>query len=248
MTNSPNFFEQDANEPKELLPLLAQTVPLIVSPLNANGFADYRWKGIDGVTTQVERKTWGELLANVEHVEEQLQRHLTKNPDVKLVFMLEGMVVQTELGATIIGGTNNNRIFTLGRRYNTRLSGIYSWLFEISNYLTVIQTSGLRESAIALSSMYSHDQKDTHTTFKRHIKQIAYTPNPMVTTLMGASQGLGDKRATNIIGLMGTPWNVWTAGYCEHMVFKDKYAATQLDGVGKGIIDNVLRSIGRPDT
>lgn len=249
MTNdSPiNLFEQDVNEPKELIPLLAQTVPITISPLNVQGFADYKWKMHNGKERQVERKTWGELLANVEHVEEQLQRHLTKNPDIELVFMLEGMVTQGELGTTVINSTSNGRFFVLGRRYTARLSGIYSWLFEVSNYLTVIQTHSLRESSIALASMYNHDQKETHSTFKRHIKQVAYTPNPMVTTLMGASTGLGDKRATALIDVAGTPWNIWSAGFCDHSVFKDKYEFTKVDGIGKGVLDNVYRAIGRPD-
>lgn len=243
-----NEFVQDVNEPHEMIPLLAQVVPINVKPLNVQGFADYKWTKHDGKERQVERKTWGELLSNVEHVEEQLQRHLTKNPNIELVFLLEGMVVQGELGTTTLTSTNNNRIYTLGHRYAARLSGIYSWLFEISNYLTVVQTTSLRESGIALTSMYTHDQKDVHTTLQRHIKQVASNPNPMVTTLMGASQGLGDKRASQLIEYAGTPWNIWSAGFCEHSVYKDKYDFTKLDGIGRGIMDNIYRQLGRPDS
>ena len=246
--NSNNIYEYDVNEPKEMIPWLSQSVPLTIQPLNVRGFADNKWRKFNGKERQVERKTWGELLGNLDRVEEQLNRHLTKNPDIELVFMLEGMVVQTELGATILTGTNNNRIFTLGHRYASRLSGIYSWLFEISNYLTVVQTSGLKESSVALASMYHHDQKELHSTFRRHIKQIAFNPNPMVTTLMGASPGLGDKRATQLVTAAGTPWSIWSAGFCEHMQYKNKYELTSLDGIGKGILDTVYRSIGRPDS
>ena len=242
------MFEIDVNEPKELIPLMSTVVPTTVQPLNVQGYADYRWTKYDGKQRQVERKTWGELLANVEHVEEQLQRHLTKNPDIELVFMLEGMAIQGELGTVTLNPTTNGRIYTLGRRYAARLNGIYSWLFEVSNFLTVIQTTGLRESSIALASMFTHDQKPSHSTFKRHIKQVAVSPNPMVTTLMGASQGLGDKRATQLISYAGTPWNIWSAGYCEHSLYKDKYEFTKLDGIGNGVLDNVYRTIGRPDS
>lgn len=238
----------DVNEPPEVIPLLAQAVPVNLLPLNVMGYADYKWDKHDGKTRQVERKTWGELLSNVEHVEEQLQRHLTKNPDTELVFMLEGLVVQSELGTTILSATNNNRIFSLGHRYTARLNGIYAWLFEISNYLTVIQTSSLRESSIALSAMFNHDQKESHGTFKRTIKQIAYTPNPMVTTLMGGSSGLGNTRAQSLIDYAGTPWAVWSAGACEHSIIKDKYEFTKINGIGKGVLDNLYQAIGRPDS
>lgn len=246
-TSLVNYFEYDVNEPKDQIAILAQSVPLIVAPLNVQGFADYRWKKYDGKFKQVERKTWGEVLGNLDHQEEQLQRHLTKNPDIELVFMLEGMVAQTEFGTNIIQSTSNGRIYSLGQRYNSRLSGIYAWLYEISNYLTVVQTHSIRESAVALTAMYNHDQKDNHSTFKRHIKQVASSPNPMVTTLMGASQGLGDKRANELIKYAGTPWNIWSAGFCEHVAYSDKNEFTKLDGIGQGVLTNVYRSIGRPD-
>lgn len=237
----------DVNEPTEILPWLAQVVTVDKQPLNVQGFADYKWTKYNGRERQVERKTWGELLSNVEHVEEQLQRHLTKNPDIELVFMLEGMVVQNQAGSTVLSATNNNRVYVLGRRYTARLNGIYAWLFEISNYLTVLQTSSLYESSIALAAMFNHDQKEQHSTFRRTIKQIAYTPDPRTVTLMGGSLGLGDKRAQSLIDYAGTPWAIWSAGYCEHMQYKDKYEFTKIDGIGKGILDNVYKTIGRPD-
>ena len=241
-----NLLIQDVNEPIEFIPLLSPVVPFTVNALNSQGYADYKWDKYNGRSRQVERKTWAELLTSVDKVEEQLHRHLTKNPDIELVFMLEGVVVQGELGAHILQPTNNNRLYSVGHRYNSRLSGIYSWLFEITNYLTVVQTTSIRESAVCLTSMYTHDQKSNHTTFRRHIKQVATGINPMVVTLMGASQGLGDKRATSLIEFAGTPWNIWSAGFHGEPVFEIS-DLTKIDGIGNTIINNVLRNIGRPD-
>lgn len=241
-------FLIDVNEPHEILPPLIQSIQdAQLYPLNSQGFGDYRWKKYNNSYRMVERKTWGEILANPDKVEEQLQRHLTKNPDIELVFMLEGMVSQTEIGAVVLKQTTNKGLYVPGHRYSTRLSRIYSFLFGLTDYCTVFQTSGLIESACLLVAMYNHDQKEEHGLLKRHIKQIEFNPDVRVTTLMGATPGLGDKRASSLVNVAGTPWNVWSAGYCEHSVLKDKYTLTGVEGIGKGILDNMYRSIGRPD-
>ena len=243
------MFKIDINEPVNILmPLMAPVINnLSIDSLNSQGMADYFWRRIDGTYKMVERKTWPELLSNPDKVEEQLQRHLDKYPEVELVFMLEGMVQQNEMGTHILQQTNSG-IFVKGHRYSARLKRIYSWLYEISNYCQVVQTTSLYESATALVAMYDHDQKDNHTTLKRHIKQVEFTSDPRITTLMGASSGLGNKRATQLINYGGTPYNVWTAGYCEHSAIKDKYAFTNIEGIGRGILDSMYRGIGRPDS
>ena len=241
-------FLIDTNEPHEILPPLVQTITHAqLFPLNVNGYADYRWTKVDGTMRQVERKTWGEILANPDKVEEQLQRHLTKNEDIDLVFMLEGMAIQTEMGVYGLKPTNNGRMFVPGHRYSTRLARVYSLLFALTDYCTVFQTSGLNESATLLVSMYNHDQKTDHHTLKRHIKQVDFNPDSRITTLMGATPGLGDKRATSLINAFGTPWNIWSAGFKQQPVIQDLSMLTQVDGIGNGIVTNIMRSIGRPD-
>ena len=242
-----NPFEIDVNEPIDMLPSIAYVLPQsTIIPLNSMGFADYRWTKWDGKVKHCERKTWGEILANPDKVEEQLQRHLEKNPDLELVFMLEGMATQGTIGSTVLQQTKSG-MWVPGHKYGTRLKRIYSILYGFSKYCEVIQTATHQESAAMLVAMYEHDQKEEHSLLQRHIKQNTFTTNPLITTLMGASPGLGDKRATSLIRAFNTPWNIWSAGWHGEPMLGNINDLTTVDGIGPAIVNNIMRSIGRPD-
>lgn len=243
-----NYLEMDSNEPLEMVQLLVPCGSLMpAQPLNANGFADYRWQKYDGTFKMVERKTWGEFLANPDKVEEQLLRHLTKQPQVELVFMLEGVVMQGSVSTHTLKPTKSGVWIKNKFSSGTRLSRVYSMLYRFSQFMQVVQTTSIIESGIMLTSMYNSDQKENHETFNRNIKLVTFAPDPRVATLMGASNGLGDRRATDIIAAVGTPWNFFSAGWCEHSVFKTWKELTKLPGIGETTIKNALKHIGRPD-
>ena len=242
------MLQVDVNEPiSDILPLLGQTgIPLEPTALNVQGYADYRWTKWDGTYKQVERKQWGEILANPDHIEEKLLRHLTKNPDHELVLLIEGMVQQTEVGTVIIKPSRQG-IFVKDHTYSTRMKRVYSLLYAASKYVEIMYTTTIRETATCLVAMYEYDQKETHETFNRHIKQASFVPDVRVTTLMGMSNGLGDKRATALIREFGTPWNIVSAGWRGDPVVPSIEGLTIVPGIGKGIVENLLRGIGRPD-
>lgn len=247
MITTMNELLVDSNEPIEIFTLIQPVIQSVqVTPLNSDGYADYRWNTCDGKIKQVERKTWGELLSNTDKVEEQLHRHLSKHPQVELVFLLEGLVEQSNNGSRLLHKQKNGFI-TKGRELRTRLSGVYAWLYQIGKYCEVIQTPSLVESATAICAMYKADQKNEHTTFSRHIKQLNFHPDPRVITLMGISPGLGDIRASNLINQFVSPWNIISAGWVGEPVVKNKYDLTVVNGIGKTLVDNVLRNFGRPD-
>ena len=240
-------FLIDTNEPPAMFVTLKQAInETRITPLNSDGYADYRWATATGKIKQVERKTWGELLAGTDKVEEQLHRHLSKHPQVELVFMLEGIVEQTPTGTRVLNKQKNGFV-TKGREYRSKLSGIYSWLYQVGKYCEVVQTHSLNESAIALLGMYTNDQKPQHSTFNRHIKQLNFHPDPRVITLMGVSPGVGEVRAQALINRYISPWNVLSAGFTGEVVVKDRYELTTVPGIGKVLVDNMLRNIGRPD-
>lgn len=237
----------DVNEPHEMFAMCKQVIPNVrIEPLNSDGYADYRWVTVTGKVKQVERKTWGELLANTDKVEEQMHRHLSKHPQAELVFMLEGLIQQSQKGTQVLHKQKSGYI-TKGMDYRNKLSGIYAWLYEVEKYCQVIQTPGLNESGVAICAMYNADLKSEHSTFRRHIKQLSFHSDPRVTTLMGISPGLGDVRATNLINKFITPWNVVSAGWHGEPVVKNKYDLTTVTGIGKTLVDSVLRNFGRPD-
>ena len=242
------MLQVDVNEPiSDIVPLLGQTgIPLDITPLNVNGYADYRWTKWDGKSKQVERKTWGEILTNPDHIEEQLLRHLTKNPDTELVFMVEGMAQQSAVGSVLIRPSRQG-IFVKDHTYSTRMKRVYSLLYAASKYVEIMYTTTIIESATCLVAMYEYDQKETHETFNRHIKQTSFTPDARVTTLMGMSSGLGDKRATALIREFGTPWAIISAGWHGEPQIPSIEGLTIVEGIGMGIVGNLLRGIGRPD-
>ena len=236
----------DSNEPPEMFALIQPVIQNVqIIPLNSDGYADYRWVTCDGKVKQIERKTWGELLQNLDACEEQMQRHLGKT-SIETVYLVEGIAESTSSGSRTLKKQRNGFI-TKEREYRSKLSGIYAWLYQVGKYCEVIQTPSLVESAVALCAMYQADQKSKHTTFNRHIKQLNFHPDPRVTTLMGVSPGLGNTRATALINQFISPWNVISAGWYGEPVVKNKYDLTVVNGIGKVLVDNVLRNFGRPD-
>lgn len=242
------YLEIDSNEPLEMVTQLSPVIPVLPrQTLNVDGWADYRWQGCDNIWRHCERKTWGEFLANPDRIEEQLHRHLTKQPNARLVFLLEGVPTQGQVGVHLVRPARSGVWVKEKRASMTRLSRVYSMLYQFSNYMQVVQTTSIVESGTMLAALFKADQKDNHETFKRHIKQVEFHADPRVTSLMGIASGLGDKRATDIIALTGTPWNFLSAGYCEHMAIRDWREVTKIKGIGETVVRNVLRAIGRPD-
>ena len=213
-------------------------IPFEVSSLNAQGYADYLWTDIDGKQVQVERKQWGEVIGDLESVENQLRNHLTSRPECKLLFLLEGMVIGTSTGTATVRSTNKNNIFVIGRETTIRLTQLYSWLYQISNFIAIYQTSTYYETCLALTSFYKGDQKTEHTTFTRHFKPINYHYDPRVVQLMGLLPGIGEVKAEALINKFITVWNVVSAMPKE---------LEQVDGIGKTLSVKILRQIGRTD-
>ena len=231
----------DVNEPvDQFAKYVNVSCPYETSNLNTNGFADYLWHGANESITHVERKQWGEVLANIDHVEDQLRRHLVKQQGSKLVFLIEGVVCASGDKSVVMRQYENNGklLFTSGHDYSIRVSQLYSWLHQIQNYIQVIQTASYLESTIALVAMYRGDQKKEHQTFTRAYKEVVYHYDPRVTSLMGLMPGIGEKKAENLINKFITVWNVLNATPKE---------LESVDGIGPVLAKKILRQIGRPD-
>lgn len=65
----------DHSEPEELISLLRQSTPVTVMPLNQTKRSDYYFGGEDGKTRQFNRVQAGELLANIDSMEDELRRY-----------------------------------------------------------------------------------------------------------------------------------------------------------------------------
>ena len=241
------MLKVDNNEPSDLQILLQQVVNIEVDNFNDQGWADYHWETTDGVKN-VERKTWGELLSNVDAVEEQLQRHLNNHKDAETVLLLEGTVLRDGDTVTTLRPTSRGQVWVRGHKFkNRRLGGLYSWLYGMSKYVEVMQTFDVTETATALQAMYNYDQKPEHETLQRPIKKTIYHPNPQVTQLMGVAEGMGAKRASALINEYTTVWNVLSAGFHSKPAISNWEDLTSVDGIGERGVQRMLRSVGRPD-
>jgi len=63
----------DNSEPAELIKLIQQAVPVVVSPLNQMHISDYFFGNYEGKRLQFSRKQAGELLGNIDEAEDQLR-------------------------------------------------------------------------------------------------------------------------------------------------------------------------------
>ena len=228
----------DIHEPAQAQSIISQAVPCTVEDLNTKGWADYRWQDYKGEYIHVERKTWGELLTDLNHVEDQLRRHINDKPDARLIFLLEGMVVPAAYGTTIIKPTNRDNVFVKGHGSSIRLGLVYPWLYQVEKFVEIYTTPNYEATCIALVAFYKGDQKEKHETLHRHIKKMEFHVNPQVVSLMGLLPNIGPKRAEALIDRFITVWNVVSVSPEE---------LSQVDGIGKTLSKTILRQVGRTD-
>lgn len=228
----------DIHEPTQAQSLIGQSVPCTVEDLNGSGWADYRWKDYGGAYVHAERKTWGELLASVDRVEDQLRKHLTNQPAVELRLILEGVVIPVASGTAILRPTNRDAIYIKGHYSSIRLSLVYAWLYQIGKYVEIYTTPNYEATCIALVAFFKGDQKEEHSTLHRYIKKVDFHPNPQVTQLMGLLPNVGAKRAEALIDRFTTTWNVVSASPEE---------LSTVNGIGKVLSKQILRQVGRTD-
>jgi ERCC4-type nuclease len=229
----------DVNEPIEkFLTLVKPVVPCVVEALNENLCADYRWDRFDRGHTQVERKTWGEILANVDAVEDQLRRHMKNQPKDRLLFVLEGQIDPSSDGIYTIQKARGGSVWVRGHRSGTNLGRIYSFLYNASEYVEVFQTPSYEGTCQFLVQAYKQDQKEEHHTFSRYFKKVTFYPNPQVMQLMGLLPGLGEVKCEALIAKFTTVWNVLNASPWE---------LQSVEGIGPKLSTNLLRRIGRTD-
>lgn len=229
----------DVHEPSEVYMILNNVFPTMMAAINEKGYADYLWDKVDGSQRQVERKQWGEVLAGMDKIEDQLRRHKDNHPNVELNLLIEGTMYPEAKGCVVYREAQRG-ILVQSRHSPITLHSIYAWLNQVSNYVQVFFTPNTYGTAIALSAFYQNDQKEAgeHRTFQRHYKSITFSPNPQVTMLMGLLPGIAEKRAIALISKFAVVWNVLTASPEQ---------LAEVPGIGLHTAKDILRKIGRPD-
>ena len=162
--------------------------------------------------------------------------------DHRLILLVEGIVVPSNdvmySTAVLKRAKGKGRIYHESRKSKVSLQSLYAWLYQVAKYIAVYQTSDLLSTAKAIVAFYSSDQKEKHSTFSRHLKEMTFHANPQVTSLMGMVPGIGPVKAESLIGKLGTVWNILSSS---------PEALTVVHGVGIKEATRWLRAIGRPD-
>ena len=231
----------DVHEPVQIYIPLASSYTAIWEPLNERGYADYYWTKSDGSERQIERKQWGEVLAGMDKIEDQLRRQMDNHKDVELNLLIEGIAKPDPRGMVIMKETNTG-IYVRGRYSPMRMSQVYAWINNVNKYMQVIFTPNQSATIDAIGAFYANDQKDpeTHRTFQRHFNKVTFNPNPMVTKLiaLGLGSGISEGRAIALIERFSTVWNVCSASPRE---------LAETPGIGIETAKKFLMAVGRPD-
>lgn len=234
------MLEADVHEPEKFLLIASPVVPCKMEVLNEYQWADYRWQDYEENWVQVERKTWGEVLASMDAVEDQLRRHLKNRPEARLLFLIEGMVMEDGDGTHILTPTKDGKVFVRGYRHTATLNRVYSWLFNVSRYLEVFQVPNYNATVQFLVQAYKQSKKppEDHKTFNRYFKKVTFHPNPQVLALIGIMPGIGEVKAEALIDRFTTVYGVLSASPGE---------LAQVDGIGPKLSRTLLQRMGRVD-
>lgn len=232
-------LEIDVHEPSDAMSLMGSSVACSREVLNEHQWGDYRWQCSDSSWVNVERKTWPEILASLDSVEDQLRRHKKNQPNARLIFVLEGMVSPAADGTYTLKETGQ-KLWVRGYKSGTRVGRILAWLYEASQFVEVFQTTTYEMTCQFLVQAYKQDQKveSEHKTFNRYFKKMTFHPNPQVLMLIGIMPGIGEVKAEAIIARFTTLWQVLNASPGE---------LSSVPGIGDKTARTLLSRIGRLD-
>lgn len=231
----------DVHEPSEAIPLLSQSIEAEVEAINNKGYADYLWTGVEG-QEQLERKTWDEILSNMNSVADQLRREVQAHPDVRTALVIEGVATQAAMGGsrTWAMAKGKNNLMYAKNNHKDSMSKVYAWERQVSRYMSVYHTVSFKETMILVVALVKAAQKEDHTTFRRHFRDMDWHPNEQVMCLinMFKRSGIGPKRAELLIKRFGTVWNI---------IHQMPQTLATVDNMGAGTARKLLRKLGKPN-
>ena len=202
----------DRMEPVEIERLVAQSIDVNRMGLNAKGIADYFWFACDGHRIQIERKQTSEVLGDMNHVEEQLQRELSNGVE-ETILLVEGVcepVFGLKLATQSWHKAKNKNVMIPDRVWNCSYTGYKAWQNQLDKAgVTIVETFDYTATAMTIVALYQNSQKEEHQTLRRYIKDRIHveTRNPHILSLMGLKgAGIGEEKAKALIERYGTFW------------------------------------------
>mgnify|MGYP001565151833 CR=1 FL=1 len=229
----------DSYEPVEIEALIKQVIPdSFRTDLNRNGLPDYCWYMFDTTLEGAERKQVGEVLSDMDGVEEQLTRELYTCK--KLILIVEGVLEPKPGGCQSYILNKDGRYYRPNRFFKTQYSRYEGWLVSLERQgMLVWRTPSWIATAEALVRLQRSAERERHTALQRYVKpRPEFHPDPQVMSLMNiVDGGIGPELATRLIATFRTVYNVLRA--------PPELLAEQVDGMGLVRAKTLLRAAGR---
>jgi len=263
----------DIAEPEDIVRLLKQTADVEVMPLNQSNRADYYFGGDENKSIQINRVQGGELLSNIDSMEDELRRYYESADDNNMV--IEGLITDVPVtrkdksmeAVSVRFGQRPHQMFSYRIAANGYLFGehayeesmdkFYAWLYRLKECgVYTFQTHNYVGTAKFIAAVYHNTQKpiDEHNTLNRY-----YIPH----ISLGGKDEKGKRvsiRAQNpfIRGLMALSLiyridvgekkatALYKAGYKSlyDLAFASVAELTRVEGVGKATAEKLLSAIG----
>ena len=205
----------DIHEPLEVV-LGLQKYQIITGRQNLvpKGYADIYWKGFNGISYTLERKTASQVVSEMGYrLDEQLTKHTQYVNEVGLI--IEGIVTPLSGGGCQFWQcSDDGKAFFQARTSPVGYEALVAYLWRLDKQgIAVYVFPDLDSLCLGVASIISNTNKSEHRGLGNYRKtnKIRRDITPQEQFLM-ALPGVGPKIAKNILDQYGTPFNFFEAG------------------------------------
>jgi hypothetical protein len=231
---------------------------------------DYYFGGEDGRSRQFGRVQAGELLSNIDSMEDELRRYYSNADDNYMI--IEGIYSDFRLGPkrkrtlelpSKHGTTYTYRVtpdgFIFGEHsFNTNIQLVYAWVFRLSECgIVTFNTLNYIETARVISAIYANCQKppESHNTLNRYYIPVIRTgetdnhtkkrisireQNPFIRALMALSRIYRIDIGEKKAEALSVKFNS-----IYDLAFATTEEICSVDGIGKKTAEALMNAIGR---
>lgn len=237
----------DVHEPDDIYGWISQSIPG-VTRWHAPGeeVADYYWFGVKNTTWQVERKHVTEICADIDGVEDQLDREREGADNTYL--LIEDFLLPTSNRSTAysLHWATRRKGSSAGQVYPTFRPGfkfagnmflrMESWLWRVDRAgISVVRSASPSQTATLLTMMWKNSQEENHSIFERYVRKqkprLRFNPEVDFLTRI---DGVGPETAKLLVNTYENRWAAMNAGARDLRLLLGPSRAQQfLKGIGR---------------
>lgn len=213
-------------------------LPYTVDTLEAG---DYAFLGVHGEPVGIERSEIGNLLQKLRSGELESQMGKCDDAYSSVILLVEG--VYDKVNGFLAVHKESDRGYFRNHIYpHTRYDYTMASLIRLSEMgIEIIPSPNFACSMVVIRTIYNQRTKleGEHSLFKRlrPIRiPVKLSSNPAVPKLLAVCNHLGEKAAIRLINRYGSIWNILNAPDDELL---------EIQGFGRGLLDNLKRGIGK---